>query len=782
MNYRAFCGIILAALFTAAAPVLGAGAKDYKIGIILSIDKNTVTISLGKEEGVKVGNIFSVYSVTKVVKVPLAGEVSLKKEKEIGKIKIVKIDDHNGIGEILATAEGTTFEKGMTVIQTIEKITENEAPVIKSIIPDATAIEGGKSISINVTVEDREGDMFYLIWSADKGNLAIERSSRPVNRWTAPVRKCKAVVTVKVIDKWGNKTEQTLNLESTGTSGGSRQKFSKYRQLGGGMTSDGNLIFNMVKFDDGGDMFVLDRGKEGVFKHFIDLPYNPVKFSRVKEDEKEIELSDPSCFDIANRKVYICDSNNNMIRVFSLSGDFAGSLGSGTGREIGFLAEPSDIAVADDGTMYIADTGNVCIEVLNSTGSSRYRAGKTGDGPGEIRRPSCIELDADGNVYVLDTQKNSVLVFSSDMIYQYSFICEVPERSVLTDMILDRKSNRLYIIESTSGQVLAYTKRGKLLGTIGGGEQEKDWQKVEYPFSIGVSPLGQVYIGSSRVSQISRYNPEGSFSGKMDEEFFKGILDMCSNGRNIFLLEKNYQRISAVDYTGWIRNVMGGNSRKNGTIGRGLKVCADDEFLYVLDSQYYNVHKYLLNGEEVMQIGDKGSEPGKFRKPVDISLDDKGNLYVLDADLKRVSIFNRDSLYVRAVEDDPNGSVQMKYPALLTVSGNGSAIYVYDQKLYTIMKFSEAGTLESYFGSKGNDKPGEFYSVDYLGLDEAGYCVVGESRYDRLQKIDFTGPSGVPYVEFNNDTLLYKGTDLFTCDPYGRILIYDDAGQLHLMR
>ena len=145
--------------------------------------------------------------------------------------------------------------------------------------------------------------------------------------------------------------------------------------------------------------------------------------------------------DYAFGKVYIADTHNGRIRTFDpLAGTIetiAGmgetppdsdngtvcTAGCGYAGDDGLATEamldtPSDVAVAQDGSVYIADTENSCVRVVDPDGMIRTFAGICGErgysgdlGPADealLHRPFGVAVDADGKVYISDTY-NSVI-------------------------------------------------------------------------------------------------------------------------------------------------------------------------------------------------------------------------------------------------------------------------------------------------------------------------------------------------------------------------------------
>jgi glucose/arabinose dehydrogenase len=81
---------------------------------------------------------------------------------------------------------------------------------------------------------------------------------------------------------------------------------------------------------------------------------------------------------------------------------------------------PYDVAVAPDGTLFIADTENSCVRKYKPGGRLTTVAGVCeepgfdGDGgpadEAHIKRPYGIALDEDGNLYIADTYNHRIRV------------------------------------------------------------------------------------------------------------------------------------------------------------------------------------------------------------------------------------------------------------------------------------------------------------------------------------------------------------------------------------
>ena len=76
------------------------------------------------------------------------------------------------------------------------------------------------------------------------------------------------------------------------------------------------------------------------------------------------------------------------------------------------LGEPTDAAVAQDGSVYVL-TG-YGIKKLDKNGHLLLEWGSEGSGDGEFNNAKGITIDNNGNLYVADTYNHRIQKFSSD--------------------------------------------------------------------------------------------------------------------------------------------------------------------------------------------------------------------------------------------------------------------------------------------------------------------------------------------------------------------------------
>ena len=148
------------------------------------------------------------------------------------------------------------------------------------------------------------------------------------------------------------------------------------------------------------------------------------------------ELSSPHGVDVApDGSVWVTDVGSDEVVRFSADGEVLARWGSPAGRiretclqvrnvltnlpcPTGSLAfaRPTDVAVAEDGTVYVADGyRNSRVVHLSAEGEVLEETGELGDDEGQFFLPHGIDLAPDGSVHVAERRNARVQVLDADL-------------------------------------------------------------------------------------------------------------------------------------------------------------------------------------------------------------------------------------------------------------------------------------------------------------------------------------------------------------------------------
>lgn len=168
--------------------------------------------------------------------------------------------------------------------------------------------------------------------------------------------------------------------------------------------------------------------------------------------------------DSQRKRLYVADAKNNRIAVFdSKTFELRGNFGSATKKgahDLGTFLAPTNVAVDKQGLIYVADTWNNRVQILDSTGKTVRAFGAQGDRPGEFIRPKGIAVDSEGHIYVADAEFNNFQIFTPEgkPLLAVGALGDKPgEFALIAGLYIDGQ-DRIYTTEMYHGriQVLQY--------------------------------------------------------------------------------------------------------------------------------------------------------------------------------------------------------------------------------------------------------------------------------------------------------------------------------------
>ena len=119
-------------------------------------------------------------------------------------------------------------------------------------------------------------------------------------------------------------------------------------------------------------------------------------------------------------RVYVTDSLNHRIQVLNSDLTYSSSFGRKGSNNGGFDC-PNDISTDREGNVYVADLNNHRIQVFTADGVYLRQFGKKGEGEGELKCPVGIAIHSGNVVYVNERGNHRVSIFSTDGKFIKSF-------------------------------------------------------------------------------------------------------------------------------------------------------------------------------------------------------------------------------------------------------------------------------------------------------------------------------------------------------------------------
>ena len=163
--------------------------------------------------------------------------------------------------------------------------------------------------------------------------------------------------------------------------------------------------------------------------------------------------------------------------------------------------------------------------------------------------------------------------------------------------------------------VFQFDKGGRILTQFGAG-------MFVWPHGIDVDDDGNVWVADARGNedlmrgnQVIKFSPEGVVLLRLGTAGVGGRTRTTLNEPNDVLVAPNGDVFVADGHA-----AAGGNNR---------------------------IVKYSSDGRYLMSWGEEGSNPGQFRTPHALAMDDDGLLYVGDRSNRRIQVFEQDGTFVR---------------------------------------------------------------------------------------------------------------------------------------
>jgi len=356
------------------------------------------------------------------------------------------------------------------------------------------------------------------------------------------------------------------------------------------------------------------------------------------------------------------------------------------------LKNPEDIFIDEDESLYIADTGNKQILIIDKGYTNIRTIGKD-----VLIKPTGLFVDKDKNIYVADMEASLVYKFSptGEVLFTYGkptepmFGTKTPYRPI--KVTVDYRGNLYIISEGTYNGIIQLNSKGEFLGFFGANTSKVDlrtiiiksiFPKNVYERFITVNPVTPTNItidDQGRVYTVTR----GTFGDAIKRHNISGVNKMRTdlNDTNAF------------------------NAISIGPIGN-IYTVADDGYVREYDAEGNLL--FLFGGKD-----ERGYFKGLFNNPVAIASDKGFNLYVIDRAKSELHVFIRTdfaklvheavALYQEGLYSESKEPWQLVLEAnnMFDLAHKGIGLAYFKQEMYreALEEFRIAGYRQGYSDS-----------------------------------------------------------------------------------
>ena len=283
------------------------------------------------------------------------------------------------------------------------------------------------------------------------------------------------------------------------------------------------------------------------------------------------------------------------------------------GVQPGQYNAPRGIAVAPDGTIYVADSRNNRIQHLTPDGTVLQTWGGFGDVskgavPGGLfNEPWGVAVSPDGKyVYVTDTWNYRVQKFTSDgkFIKMWGYFGQAEKPDAFwgpRGIVVDQKGD-VFVSDTGNKRIVVFDSEGNAITEFGGAGLDPG--QFDEPVGITLDASGKLYVADTWNQRVQVFTPDAT--------------------------GKTYTSTLSFDINGWF-----GQSLDNKPF-----IAVDQAGnIYVTDPEGFRVLEFDPTGKIIRGWGDTGDPTDTLGLPSGIAIDPQGHVWVSDAGNNRIMRF-----------------------------------------------------------------------------------------------------------------------------------------------
>ncbi len=192
--------------------------------------------------------------------------------------------------------------------------------------------------------------------------------------------------------------------------------------------------------------------------------FNPAKKEcRSLNDSLKLKKITGISYSPLTKQIWLIETGEHRILILNEDGTLKKTIGK-RGQGNGEFNFPTHLCLDQKGNCYVVDAMNFRVQVFNSNGDFISVFGKSGDATGYFSSPKGIATDSYGNIYVVDALFHVVQIFDINGNFLYSFGTQGQDKGQfwMPSGIYIDKADKIYVADS-------YNSRIQIFQLIAGG-------------------------------------------------------------------------------------------------------------------------------------------------------------------------------------------------------------------------------------------------------------------------------------------------------------------------
>lgn len=740
-------------------------AAELPLGVVEQGDATQVVLRFDPSVRLLPGAMVAIYGPGRVEKHPLTKEAIIEARSLVAKAQVTGMQDMRLRARI--TWSSTPPAAGMDAVPLPGEAAPNAAPALTVAAAEVAAVVES-TVRVQLPVSDPDGDALSITWSIEGaagqgGTLGARHTTLPENTWTAPGKAGEATLVVTVRDAWGQELVTKIRAIAKADDDWRKREPRAFARYG----ADKQPGATRLTRDADGGWWGLDENAVALHRFTAgwSLP-TTFAFAADKAPRRPVAAR------VFRKELFVLDAKRAGVLVFGMDGN--------PKRDFGAGSAPTDLAIAADGTLFIADQGAGGVLVHEANGAFRARLGMPGPGDQGFEGLTRIALASGGELFCLDPTLGQIARFDRFQRRLDTWKLQLDARNLPVDLALHPRG---VLVLLANGAVQVLNAKGQATEAWKGLGEAGLTDRPGAATSLFVDASGEVLVTYPDYGQIARHGADGIVTGVRGPGLWE-LAGFAADGQGrLHGLDTDHLTVSTFDAEGWKVARYGSSAKTGGHFVEPIAITAtpDGSAVAVLDGYAMNVIRSSGPKDKPLVFAQPGKNGGQLQAPIGIAMDAEGRTYVLDAKQHRVQVFDAKGAFLFAFGRYEKGKQadELPDPRFLAVSPAGDAAYVYEDDTYEVKKFAldftkMQGTHVNNAGGKG-DGPGQFRAPLAIACDRLGLLYVADGSRGDVQVLDFRGSNAVAGTARKAADLGVKRIDRFILAPDGQFYVGGSA-------